>query len=234
MVNSFFNWLEWQLLPGQCILCGATSQQRADICPACQQDLPQLGHHCQRCALPLATTATECGQCLQRPPPYQYSSAGWSYQYPIAQLISSFKYQRKFSHGRVLADLLAQQLQQRYQHHPLPDAIIATPLHWSRQLRRGFNQSELIAQRLAKQLNLPLSHCLQRKRRTPPQQQLNAKQRQRNLLAAFHIKGEVTGQRLAVVDDVVTTGATAREISRCLIAAGAKEVHVWCLARTPK
>lgn len=230
MVNRFLSWLEWRLLPGQCILCGAASRQRADICQNCLPELPLLESHCLRCALPLPETVAECGQCLRQPPPFQHTVAGWIYQTPVKQLISSLKYQRQYSHGRVLAELLAKRLSP----YPLPDFIVPTPLHWSRHWQRGFNQSELLSQQLAKQLSIPISHCLKRIRRTPSQQQLNAKQRQRNLRGAFVVRGNIEGKSFAIVDDVVTTGSTARETSQVLMAAGASEVQIWCLARTPK
>ena len=118
------NRLEPILFPGFCLLCGTASQRHADICAPCQQDLPILGPHCQCCALPLATaTASQCGQCLKKAPYFQRVIAGWCYQGNAARLISQFKYQRQHSYGRVLADLLVDQLIEAYQDQALPELL---------------------------------------------------------------------------------------------------------------
>jgi ComF family protein len=113
--------------------------------------------------------------------------------------------------------------------------IAAVPLHWRRHWRRGFNQSELLAKLYARELNIRLFHGLKRSRYTRNQQSLNAVQRKQNLRKAFQLSGEtsIADQRIALVDDIMTTGATAREVSQTLLNAGAAEVHVWVLARTP-
>ncbi len=139
-----------------------------------------------------------------------------------------------------LAKLASPIIQQRYlsRTDPLatPDTIIAIPLHWRRYWQRGFNQSELLANSLSRQLKIPLVKALTRCRSTTMQQSLNAEQRQRNLHNAFAVtKPElIQGRRIALVDDVMTTGATATEVARTLLSAGAGEVHIWVLARTPR
>lgn len=139
-----------------------------------------------------------------------------------------------------LAKLAGPIIQQRYLSRtgPLatPDTIIAIPLHWRRYWQRGFNQSELLANSLSRQLKIPLVKALKRCRSTTMQQSLNAEQRQRNLHNAFAVtKPElIQGRRIALVDDVMTTGATATEAARTLLSAGANEVHIWVLARTPR
>ena len=231
MVNRF----EQLLFPGFCLLCGAASRRRADICAPCQQELPALGPHCQRCALPLATvTSVPCGQCLKKAPDFQRLIAGWRYQGSAARLISQFKYQRQHSYGRVLADLLAEQILEAYEEQAMPDLVVATPMHWLRRLKRGFNHSEQLASHLSQRLGIPVYRDIRRVRNSKPQQTLNAELRRHNLKSVFRARQLLDGQRIAVVDDVVTTGATANELSRTLLKAGAAEVHIWCLARTPK
>jgi ComF family protein len=241
MVNSFFKRLRslsqrpgklW--IKGQCILCADKGQDTADICQACETDLPRVGHQCLRCALPLTDAdQTECGQCLQAPPPFQRTHAPWLYQPPTAQLISAFKYRRHYSCGRTLAIIASASIVSAYKYDRLPDIITPTPLHWYRHLQRGFNQSEHLASVFAKQLHRPMQHLLKRNKATPAQQLLNARKRRQNLRGAFQVIGEVQGKTVAVVDDVMTTGATVSEISQVLLNAGAKEVHIWVLARTP-
>lgn len=237
MVNRFFQTLA-QLLAhaplSQCILCGASGQQQLDLCPQCEHELPWLGHHCQRCALPLnSSSAVECGHCQHTPPPFSRTIATWQYCSPVAQLISDFKHQKRYSYGRTLCFSITREVVSAYYQEELPDLIMPTPLHWSRYLRRGFNQSESLAKNLSRTLNIPLSHALIRQKRTPSQQNLKAYQRRSNLRGAFKLIGDISGQRIALVDDVMTTGTTVREISQLLIQAGAVEVHVWVLARTP-
>ncbi len=231
MVNRF----EQLVFPGFCLLCGAASRRPADICAPCQQELPTLGPHCRRCALPLATAAaSQCGQCLKKNPDFQRVIARWRYQGNAARLISQFKYQRQHSYGRVLADLLAEQLVEVYRDQALPELLVATPMHWLRRLKRGFNHSEQLAKHLSQRLEIPLYRDIRRVRHSKPQQSLNAEQRRHNLKSAFRARRRLDGQCIAVVDDVVTTGATANELSRTLLAAGAAQVHIWCLARTAK
>lgn len=229
MVNRF----EHLVLPGTCLLCGAYSQRALDICRACEQELPALGPHCQTCALPLPTPARHCGKCLRKPPRFSKTLAGWRYQGQTAQLISQFKYHHQHAYGRVLGELLARQIRSTYGHQPYPELIIPTPMHWWRQLRRGFNQSEQLARQLSLQLQIPLYRDIRRIRHSKAQQSLTARERQRNLRSAFRVGKALSGQCVALVDDVMTTGATANEISRMLLQAGAGEVHIWCLARTP-
>lgn len=241
MVNRFSTpgWAAAQGYPGCCVLCGGSGQPRLDICLDCQQDLPYLTHACHCCALPLSDCGKGehnqqlCGQCLQAPPPYLRTEAVWLYQPPIAQLISSFKYKNQYCYGHVLSIIGAKKIASAYKHSYFPDLVTATPLHWTRRLQRGFNQSERLARYWASRLGIPYQHCLKRIKATPPQQTLSATDRRRNLRNAFKICADVNGKRIAVVDDVITTGATARELTSCLLTAGAAEVHLWCLARTP-
>ncbi|WP_101758319.1 ComF family protein [Oceanicoccus sp. KOV_DT_Chl] len=236
MVNRFFHSIKPLLTLGQlsqCILCAAHGQQQLDLCTACEQELPWLGHHCQRCALPLSQpSAKECGLCQQHPPPFARTVASFAYGPPIAQMISGLKHNKHYGYGRTLCFINTRMIASAYLHSQLPDLIMPTPLHWSRRLIRGFNQSDLLAQDLSQKLGIPLRHGLIRHKRTPAQQSLNAQQRRRNLRGAFAVKADIVGQRIALIDDVMTTGATVREISQLLIKAGAAEVHVWVLART--
>lgn len=241
MVNKFLHLTQQAFLPHSCILCGMgcpSEHQGMDLCSHCQYELPRLQHSCTICALPLPTHShsPQCGHCMISPPPFSKTVAGWYYQAPVDQLISSFKYSRKINHALVLATLFSPIVQQAYSHSPYPDIIIPTPLHWLRRWRRGFNQSELLANWLAKSLSLPMARYLKRSRATPAQQSLSAQQRKLNLKNAFSLnsaaQARIAGKTIAVVDDVMTTGATATTISQTLLKSGAKEVHIWCLART--
>lgn len=117
----------------------------------------------------------------------------------------------------------------------LPDVIVPVPMHWRRKLSRGFNHCEQLAEQLGQSLQLPVFKGLRRIRNSPPQQGLSAAQRHRNLQGAFALQGKqsVEGLSIALLDDVITTGSTAEAISQLLLAAGARDVHIWSLARTP-
>lgn len=117
----------------------------------------------------------------------------------------------------------------------LPDVIAPVPMHWRRKLSRGFNHCEQLAEQLGQSLQRPVFNGLRRIRHSPPQQGLSAEQRRRNLQGAFALRGKqsVKGLSIALLDDVVTTGSTAEALSQLLLAAGAREVHIWSLARTP-
>ncbi len=221
-----------QGIVGQCILCAGPGQKGLDLCSRCELELPVLTHCCQQCALPLQEHAAYCGQCLLCPPPYQHVESPWLYLPPIAQLISRFKYNRQYSVGKILSKMAANRYVSTYIDRELPDLIVPIPLHWTRQITRGFNQSEHLARDYSRRLNIPTKRYLKRCRPTAAQQTLAADQRRRNMKGAFRASGDVSGKLVVVVDDVMTTGATVSEASRCLLEAGAREIHVWCLART--
>jgi ComF family protein len=247
--------VSWRILTGRCILCGGTSQNKVDLCNTCEYSLPTVNYACHHCALPIysapsnefnpnlkdtISTTTICGQCQQSPPPFQFTIACWQYLTPLAQLISQYKHNHQLSYGMNLATLAGPLIRQQYLQHAetrtMPEALIATPLHWRRYWQRGFNQSQLLASSLSLQLDIPLINPLKRHQATTMQQSLNAKQRQHNLRNAFIVTKPdmIKGRRIALIDDVMTTGATATEAANTLINAGASEVHIWVLARTPR
>ncbi len=236
MVNNFLRQLEFALLPGHCLLCRRPSHWQGDICQDCSQDLPWLEPACHRCALPLPSeeTASLCGQCQKSPPHFSRCFAAWEYGFPVDHLITDFKHHRRFSAGRCLGELWLHRCGPAAMRQP-PELLLPVPLHWRRRWQRGFNQSLFITEQLSNILNIPISHTLRRQRHTPAQQQLSAKERKRNLKNAFclHHANTLQGKHLAVIDDVLTTGATADAIAKLLLTHGAKRVDIWCLARTP-
>jgi ComF family protein len=226
MVN---NWLA-RLLPARCLLCGMDAPE-SGLCPDCIGELPLVRHPCPLCALPLPTLETlACGSCLNDPPAWRRCVSAMLYAAPADKLIAGLK----FRHQLPVASSLAQRLASQIGSAPGVDLIIPVPLHWRRRWQRGFNQADVIANELARLLDIK-SNCgaLRRLRATPAQQTLSAAARKRNLRDAFTLNADVTGLRIALVDDVVTTGSTASEIARLLLQAGAASVEVWCLARTP-
>lgn len=226
--------LSYRLLPGQCLLCGMPSCRPADLCSDCALELPINDPACPVCALPMPTSrhrSIPCGACLANPPPYRTCTAALRYEFPVDRLINRFKHHGKFNAGAALADLLLERL---HRQPALPELMVPVPLHWRRQWQRGFNQANWLAHYLGKRLAMPTNNrLLKRLRHTSRQQGQTRGQRLANLKGAFSLNSEVNGTSIALIDDVVTTGTTVREISRLLLDAGAISVDVWCLARTP-
>jgi ComF family protein len=177
-----------------------------------------------------------CGQCVRHPPPFERAVAAFDYDYPWDGLLAAFKFRAALD----LASTLTDQLQEAVaaQGMPAPDLLLPTPLSAARLRERGHNQAWEIARRLAQRLALP-ARCdlLLRIKDTPHQLSLPQAGRAANVRGAFAVeparRAELRGRTVAVVDDVMTTGATAAEMTRTLLQAGARGVAVWVLARTP-
>ncbi len=221
-----------------CLLCDEPAEAEMPICVACETDLPWLGDHCQTCALPLLAAGQTCGECLLEPPAFEQVVAPWQYGFPVDSLITRFKHNAKWPFGHLLADVLGQYLQHRFDEGlPRPDVLLPVPLARKRLRQRGFNQAAMLARWLSQSLDLPCEEqVLLRVKETDAQQDLDAKARKRNLRNAFNLMpdAQIKDRHLALVDDVLTTGATAQALARLLINAGAARVDVYCLARTPK
>lgn len=228
----------WLKNKQHCLLCGEAADGSVPICMACETDLPWLGEHCRSCALPLASAGLTCGQCLKQPPAFEQVSVPWTYSFPLDTVITRFKHSANWPYGRLLADLLCQFLQHRFEDDlDRPDALLPVPLAAKRLRQRGFNQAALLARWLSTGLDIPCDEkLLARVLDTSAQQDLNAQARKSNLRNAFALApgALIKGRHLALVDDVLTTGATAHAVARLLMEAGAARVDVYCLARTPK
>jgi ComF family protein len=217
------------LLPAQpCLLCGANTHDGL-CCAACDADLPRLTEeYCPVCALPTLAGCI-CGRCLKHPPAFDHTVPAFSYKFPLDKLIQALKYSERLILVNFLADALTRRITSR------PDCIVALPLHPTRLRERGFNQSLLLARRISRHLGIPLlAHTCERIRNTPPQSSLPWKERDKNMRKAFSCKSgaDVRGKHVAIVDDVMTTGASIGELARALKQAGANEVSAWVVART--
>lgn len=221
-----------------CLLCDEPAHQAYPLCISCERELPWLEEQCLRCALPLAMADLTCAQCSRRAPAFTQVVAPWHFGFPIDTLISRFKHRSQWPLGRLMAQLLGHELQHRFAEGlAKPDQLLPVPLAARRLRQRGFNQAGMLARWLSRQLGIPCDErLLQRTRDTPAQQLLSARVRRRNLHQAFCLtaKADVEGQHLALIDDVLTTGATAQALAQLLRQAGARQVDIYCLARTPK
>lgn len=210
-----------------CLLCGARSVG-GPLCPACLEDLPLLpAACCPRCALPTPDGAL-CGGCLKQPPAFVQARAVYLYDHPADILVQALKYRGQLA----LAAFLAEHMARRVAAHPLPDLIIPMPLHARRLRERGFNQAAEIGRRLAGQLGVPCRpDACRRVRDTPPQVALPLRARKRNMRKAFACGADLRGLRVALLDDVMTSGASLDELAGTVLAAGASEVESWVVAR---
>lgn len=213
------------LLPQSCLLCGADAGRQL-LCAPCDADLPRLpAQRCTVCALPIAIGA-RCGQCLQRPPRFDGVAAVFAYRFPVDALIHAYKYGGRLALARILGEALAQAVA-----HDV-DAIIPMPLAPGKLAERGFNQALEIARVVAARTGIPLlPYACRKVVETPSQAALPWDQRAKNVRRAFVCDADLRGKRIAVVDDVLTTGATLNELARVLRKAGAVEVVGWVVAR---
>jgi ComF family protein len=229
-VDSALRTLTFVLLPERCLLCGAAGLPLRDLCGGCLADLVRNESSCARCASPLPQPAAACGVCLRRAPAFTATRAPFLYADPLRHLLLRFKLGGELACGRVLAESMADTLAPQ---QPAIDLLVPVPLHRSRLAERGFNQSLELARVIARRLGIDCAaSALARSRATPSQTGLDARARRRNVRGAFTAHARyVAGKRIALIDDVITTGATVRECARVLRGAGAVRVEVWAVAR---
>ncbi len=224
--------------PDTCAGCGGNDQTVDGFCPPCGRALLALiaQGYCPRCGATLGEglRAGEdgCFQCPQPMPRFARIVRVAPYAAPLRPAIHRAKYQRPSLVPTRLAELLAAAVKAHCQVDDL-DLALPVPMHWRRQLVRGWNHSRGLAEALAGHLALPVGHELIRVRNTPPQVHLTASQRAANMRGAFAVTRPATlaGAHVLLVDDVVTTGATANEAARTLLSAGARKVTVAVLAK---
>jgi ComF family protein len=229
-VQSAMSFLVDSLLPAPCLFCGG-GPTRAGICSGCLHDLPgRREPRCPVCAID-AQAAELCGSCLRRHPAFDRVRAACSYAFPIDAAIQRLKYAPDPTLIAPLAALLADLAASE----PRPDLLIPMPASRAQLRSRGFNQAAELARTSARRLGLKLGpDTVARVREGLPQASLPWDERAGNVRGAFACAADVSGLRVAIVDDVMTTGATLEELARTLKRAGAREVTAWVLARTPR
>ena len=212
------------LFGGGCFLCRGRAS--ALLCDACEAELPRLQPPlCPRCALP-SPRGVPCGRCLAEPPHYDATVAALAYAFPADALIQSLKFRGELSLAPLLSGLLKRQVPPGEK----IDCVIPVPLSRQRLKERGYNQAVEIARHLGHG-KLLVTAC-ERRRDTVPQLELPFEDRQRNVRGCFVPKASLDGACVAVVDDVMTTGATLGEMAKTLKGAGAARVVNWVVART--
>ena len=234
MVDNFRAGFVDLLAPPRCHWCGMATAG-APVCPPCAMSLPWNASACRACALPLAAAIDEgvCHECLRDSPPQDRSWAAFRYEAPVAQGIVELKFRSRLAPARVLGYLMAERLARRAA--PMPELLIPVPLHARRLRRRGYNQALELGRELSRRLSLRLvPRAAQRSRATGEQTRLDAAGRRRNVRGAFAVDARAVRDRhVALLDDVITTGATVAELARATRLAGAARIEVWAAARVP-
>ena len=245
VADSLFSQLSHNLLPSSCSFCQSPLQGSAGaLCHDCIAELPRLTTHCQRCSVPLASNSL-CANCQLRPPTYRRCISAFHYAAPVDNIVLRLKNDPYTTEIKQLSAVLAERIAATYQQAqvPCPQTIIPLPLHWLKMTQRGFNQSHIISQLLADHLRREFDTAIEirsdicrRVVKGQEQHLLGAKKRLSGIKNAFVAEvptsKNLTGLSVAIVDDVVTTGATANSAAKALLRAGAAQVDIWSIART--
>jgi len=222
-------------LPSQCAVCRGWGTQR--LCAACVGLYAGPRPRCERCALAVPSGVRVCGDCVLHPPPFERALAAVDYDHPWDRLITQFKFNAALDLAAVLAQRLVEA--QRAGAAASPELLLPVPLSAERLSARGFNQAWELARRVARTLQCATdAQLLLRLKDTPQQLALPSARRAANVRGAFAVEPRrlhaLRDRRVAVVDDVMTSGATAAEVARTLLEAGAASVQIWVVARTPR
>ena len=222
-LNHFLN-------PALCLACGISVKPDDFICHYCLKSLERVQNPCCLCGLPNKSTGSICPPCLHNPPKWQKMIAPLSYSGYTRQLISEFKFNEKLHYAHALLT----HIHSYYRERPV-QALLPIPLHKSRLLERGYNQSEEVASELSQLLHIELDRSsLIRVKPTQPQSGLSLNKRQLNIRKAFKYTPIHEYRSVAVIDDIITTGSTVLEVCKVLNRAGVQHVEVWSLARALK
>jgi ComF family protein len=228
----------WRWTPDSaCQICA--TRQRDAVCADCQRRFRHAGHRCRCCAAPLAGLSEVCGRCILRPPAFDQTLAALDYAYPWDGLITRFKFGGACELAGPLADLMGDALWTVSEQvgFALPDVLLPVPLAAARQRERGYNQAWELARRVGPALEVPAqARWVERVLDTPHQTGLPRVERLQNLRGAFAVtaagRAGLAGRRVAILDDVMTTGATLDALAATVRRAGATAVQSWVLART--
>ena len=215
-----------------CVYCGRCLPDESGFCKECYKLIPFIRQpFCPACGAENDGIFDLCGKCLKE------DKRLWSRAIAVMrmegagrEMIHRLKYGKETAIARALANLAVNTWQSIVED---ADIIVPTPLHWTRQLFRGYNQSELFANILATKINIPCKNILKRIKMTAQQASLKREQRKKNLIGAFSVKKEAIcrNHTILLLDDVMTTGATLSSATSTLLDAGAKNVKVLVLAR---
>ncbi len=215
----------------RCLLCHRSTSNKFALCHKCSNNLPFNTNSCSICSKPLIKSSI-CGDCSLLKNPYiDRVISVFLYKYPINHLLVGLKFNQHLIAGSILGQLMVSKLSELIESRKRIDCVVPVPLFYQRLLSRGYNQSICLAKPICDELDLPLNLKLcSRNTNTKNQTSLNAQQRRLNVLNAFEVNSNVEGKNIVLVDDVITTGSTLRELAKKFKSAGAANVEAWCCA----
>ncbi|MDH5377289.1 MAG: ComF family protein, partial [Gammaproteobacteria bacterium] len=223
---------KWFVPHCQCSLCADSVSLNQLLCGPCLEDMRRVQPGCAVCADALdgiSGTEMVCGRCQQHRPSFDETYAAFVYQPPMTRLLWQFKFRARFDIGNFFCHQMVRDLVPKDR----PDYLISVPMHTTAIKERGYNQSAYLANLLARELKRPVYHDVYERNTTKtPQHQLNLKHRKRNLQDAFILAKPRAGKHVAIVDDVITTGATMEVLAAPLKAFGVERISVWAVCRT--
>lgn len=227
------------ILPPRCLKCGCILSDNRGLCPRCIQEINFItAPYCQKCGHPLETLPENggkmlCGSCLSKKrTPFRLSRSAFRYDENSKHLVLAFKFHDKTDNASLLAKMMF--VAGRDIFDAGADVIIPVPLHYTRLIKRRYNQSALLGHELSRLCGLPADcRSLVKHRRTRPQVELRGRERLENVKGAFSVKRaeKIKGKRVVLIDDVLTTGTTLKECAYALKRAGAKSVDTLTVAR---
>lgn len=227
-------------LPPRCPGCGTIVDMDHRFCTPCWETLRFLGEPCcANCGIPIELdegAGAQCGACIAEPPPWKSARAALAYGDVSGQVAIRLKYGRRTGFARLMATYMLPHIVAPMRENADMALIVPVPLHRWRLWHRGFNQSLLIARHLGKDLGIAVDpFVLKRSKATRPLRDLAPKERERAVRGAFAIErrfaDRIAGKQILLVDDIHTSGATARACTRILLRGGAASVHLICWAR---
>lgn len=214
------------LYPSRCPFCGTISKE--GICGECRQTLPYVGEPCcMKCGKPLEEEEREyCRDCARIARSYDQGKSVWKHTGNVPHAVYQFKFHNKRYYARVFASEMSKQYGDWIRRCKV-ETIIPVPLHPAKQRKRGFNQAELLARGLGREMDLPVcTDAVFRIRNTKPQKELGGRERQDNLKGAFAVSGRWKAPKtVLLVDDIYTTGSTIHRIAKLLKKAGVQKVY---------
>ncbi len=215
------------IAPLNCVFCSAAAGGRC--CDRCKALIRKNSIACRHCASPMQSLpAGLCGRCQADEPPFAVALAPLLYEFPVDAAIKACKFRRQLFYLPVFGDFLLTAFEK---HFTDVDALVAVPLHRWRHAFRGFNQAEELCKFLRRRTGLPIVANVRRPRATATQSGLTFDERRQNVRHAFSVRGRLRSRRPLIVDDVMTTGETCKELAKLLLAKGAEKVSVLTIAR---
>lgn len=211
--------------PVKCPFCGTVTNE--GICRACRESLPYVTQpRCVQCGKPIRRAENEfCADCVSARHKFEEGRSLWVHREPVSGAIYALKYKNLRINGEIFGRELARCYGGYLKKYKV-ELLIPVPLHWKRRLGRGYNQAAVIAEALSEYTGIPSdSRILRRVKNTEAQKNLDNKQRRRNIRGAFRAEKRIAARRVAVIDDIYTTGSTLDEAARVLRQAGAEKVY---------